>query len=145
MDIKLISATQKDYDFARMAHHQSYKDMVIRQFGSWDDKLQDDFFDKTWHRYPHAIIEVNNERCGYCSIQNEEKILWVRELVICLDYQNKGIGSSLLKKFIQRGKLEEIHVQLNVMKANSGAKRLYEKLGFQIYGENDTHYLMRIE
>ena len=145
MDIKLVDATPNDYEFSREAHHQSYRDMVVRQFGVWDESVQDDFFDKTWHRLPHSIIIVNNDTSGYCCIQSEEKILWVRELVICPGKQNNGIGTTLINKFVQQGQREGIHVQLNVMKTNVGAKRLYEKLGFRIYGDNATHFFMRYE
>ena len=39
---------QADTEFARNAHHQAYHDVVVRQFGTWDEALQDKFFDGDW-------------------------------------------------------------------------------------------------
>jgi len=143
VDLNLKSASEEDYSYAKKIHHRSYRNMVVRQFGEWDDDVQDSFFDRTWERLPHTIILAENEPVGYCCIQEEGSVLWIRELVICPEQQGHGIGTSLLEKFIQRGKNNRISVQLNVMRSNEGAKRLYEKLGFRIYGENETHFFLK--
>jgi hypothetical protein len=33
-----------DSEFGRMVHHSGYGDVVTRQFGSWDESMQDAFF-----------------------------------------------------------------------------------------------------
>ena len=37
-------AEATDAEFARSVHHRAYRDVVIRQYGMWDEKAQDDFF-----------------------------------------------------------------------------------------------------
>ena len=34
-------ATSSDTEFARISHHAAYRDVVRRQFGAWDEALQD--------------------------------------------------------------------------------------------------------
>ena len=34
-----------DFEFGRFVHHAAYQDVVTRQFGSWEEKIQDGFFE----------------------------------------------------------------------------------------------------
>ena len=145
MELKLIKAVDGDYAFAKETHHRAYRDLVLRQFGKWDDDAQDGFFDGIWENFPHTIILAEEEPVGYCCISEEGSVLWIRELVICPEQQGKGIGTSILNKFIESGRNNRRSVQLNVMRSNSVAMRLYEKLGFRVYGENGTHYFLRYD
>jgi ribosomal protein S18 acetylase RimI-like enzyme len=36
-----------------------------------------------------------------------------------------------------------IPIALQVLRSNHPAKRLYERLGFEVTGETETHYLMQ--
>ncbi len=39
-------ATSRDTEFARLSHHEAYRDVVSRQFGAWDETLQDRLFEE---------------------------------------------------------------------------------------------------
>lgn len=41
-------ATSSDTEFARTTHHAAYRDVVSRQFGAWDEALQDRLFEEKW-------------------------------------------------------------------------------------------------
>jgi hypothetical protein len=47
MDIQLVLAKDNDYDYALRIHSLTYREMVIRQFGSWDDSVQKQYFTKS--------------------------------------------------------------------------------------------------
>ena len=51
-----------------------------------------------------------------------------------------GIGTFLLKGIIALGK----PVRLQVLFENTEAANLYKRLGFQVVGESDTHFKMRL-
>lgn len=61
---------------------------------------------------------------------------------LCKQYRGHGIGAELLQKLLNglRG-LGYGEVSLSVQKANY-AVRLYKKLGFEIYTEDDEEYIM---
>lgn len=62
--------------------------------------------------------------------------LAVLGIMVHVDYQGKGIGTSLLKKVIDLADnwLMLVRLELTVFVENEGAVKLYESLGFQIEG-----------
>ena len=59
-------------------------------------------------------------------------------------YQNYGIGTYILKKYINIAKNEKKTIRLSTYKYDP-AKRLYESLGFKQYKEDDTHAYLSID
>ena len=58
------------------------------------------------------------------------------------EYRNKGIGTALMKEMLIRLKKEGYkQASLAVQKKNYAVK-MYEKVGFEIYDENDEEYIM---
>ena len=56
-------------------------------------------------------------------------------------YKRQGIGTQILKEQLLADKKSNIDTVLQVFKENP-AKKLYEKVGFEVYDETDTHYKM---
>ena len=79
---------------------------------------------------------------GYGNVDDE-----TREFAISLfnEYRNQGIGSKLMKRMISYLKAKNYaQTSLSVQKENY-AYRMYQKLGFEIIGENEEDYLMLIK
>ena len=54
-----------------------------------------------------------------------------------------GVGSALLAGVVQRAQKAALGVQLHVLHTNTAARRLYERLGFQVVGDTGSHLHMR--
>lgn len=134
-------ATEADTEFARKTHHAAYHDVIVRQFGNFDEKMQDDFFAKSWKPETHEILLSDGAEAGYCFIEHFPDHIFAHELVLSLEFQGKGIGSNLLKEVIEEAKAKNIPVKLQVLKENQ-AQHLYRKLGFKDTGITDTHIEM---
>jgi N-acetylglutamate synthase-like GNAT family acetyltransferase len=117
--------------------------MVLAQFGAWDMDVQDGFFDKSWNQGNYNIILVDGELCGFCRIDEHDTVLQLVEFAVEVNKQNRGIGSTVLSRFLDMARAKGKLAQLNVMKTNTRARALYERLGFGVYGENQIQYLMR--
>ncbi|MEI7603946.1 MAG: GNAT family N-acetyltransferase [bacterium] len=113
MTIERRQAKIEDTDFARSVHHTAYKDVVIRQFGSWDEEKQNNFFNSDWKNIDRMeIILFDDIPCGYCRFDYEKDQIIGHELVISPDFQGK-----------------KIPIRLGALKLNR-ALNLYRKLGF---------------
>lgn len=134
-------ATETDTEFARKTHHEAYHDVIVRQFGNFDEKTQDDFFAKSWKPETHEILLSDGEEAGYCSVERFPGHIFVHELVLSPGFQGKGIGSKFLQELLEEAKGENIPVRLQVLKENQ-AQHLYRKLGFKDTVITDTHIQM---
>lgn len=138
----LRPATNEDTEFARIAHHEAYRDVIERQFGSFDETAQDEFFFNSWSDSAgFQIINWAGQSAGYTHVEETSEYIYGHELVLFPDYQNKGIGSFLLNSWQENAKSKNIPLKLQVLKENK-AKELYERAGFIGTSQTDTHYEM---
>ena len=142
MTITTRPATDADTEFAREVHHAAYREVVIRQFGPWDDKEQDQHFLGDWTGAHFDIIMANGTSCGYSAVENRAEDIHVRELVIHPAHQGKGIGSFFLRQVMARGKERGVPVRLGTFHQNYRALAFYERLGFNRSGKTDIHILL---
>ncbi len=141
LELNRRPAEEKDTEFARQVHHRAYHDVVVRQFGSFEEKAQDKFFESAWKGSKHEIIYANGKPCGYFSMDESENEITLHELVLLPEFQGEGIGSKILSEVIEVAKVKNIPIRLEVLKENK-AGELYRRLGFKQNGETETHFQM---
>ncbi len=134
-------ADDSDREFVKALHKMAYHDVVMRQFGSWDDNLQELFFNKVWAPEKYKILLCDGVPCGVTSIYNKEDYIYFAELVISPDFQGRGIGSKILKKVTQESDQTGVRIRLDVLKENQ-AQHLYRRFGFIDTAETPTHFEM---
>jgi ribosomal protein S18 acetylase RimI-like enzyme len=141
MEISRRAATAEDYDLARRWHHAAFRDVVLRQFGTWDEARQDDFFDDAWTPEAKEIIVVDGVESAYCVVEHRDNAIYLVDLVISPEYQCRGIGSAILRSLQHQAAANGEPIHLRVLHANR-AKELYARLGFRPTGKTETHMLM---
>jgi ribosomal protein S18 acetylase RimI-like enzyme len=134
-------ATGADRNFAREIHHAAYRDVVVRQFGSWDDALQDAFFEKGWAAKTHDLLICEDQPCGYIVVECRDDHVFLAELVLLPKFQNRGIGSAILSETLALAASKSLPLKLQTHLCNR-AKALYERHGFKEYARTNTHILM---
>ncbi len=145
MKYSFRSCTLEDFDFLFNLKKENFKWYVDRIWG-WKDeeqkeKLKQDLNEHLSHK---RIILINNELAGVYAVHiTENGDLFINEISILRKYQNRGIGRKILEKQLKENQKNGIRTILQVFKDNP-AKKLYEQLGFKVYGETETHYQMEI-
>lgn len=141
MKISTRPKSDSDKDFARKTHHEALLDVVVRQFGEWDEQRQDGFFEQNWTDPTLEILLCDDVPCGYCSIEQHAGRIEVRELIILPDFQNRRIGSTFLRQIMDRAAAGRNKVTLQVLHQNR-AVEFYRRLGFTDCGRTDNHLRM---
>jgi hypothetical protein len=139
--VRLRPATPADTDFLRKLHHTAYRDVVVRQFGAWDEADQDAWFEKGIAEARFSIVEESGEAIGAIAVREQAGCLELVELQILSERQNQGLGSLVLEQQMQIASASGKPIRLRVLLENR-ARALYERSGFAITGQTDTHYLM---
>ena len=66
-------------------------------------------------------------------------------LCITPEHQGRGLGITVTRQFLDDARGRKCGVVLSVLKANSAAQSLYERLRFAVTEESAHHYRMRLD
>jgi ribosomal protein S18 acetylase RimI-like enzyme len=133
-------ATREDLDFLWELHVLTMQAHVELTWG-WDRVWQRDNFLKRFDTTGLEILEACGLRIGVIAVREEPDHFFLREIEIHPDWQRRGIGTSLVEKAISGANERGLPTRLQVLKVNP-ARLLYERIGFQLRGETETHFLM---
>lgn len=122
------------------------------QAWGWDPLMQQAFLTMQWAaqqrsyamQFPdadHRIIIFQNVRIGRLFLSRTEQELRLVDLTLLPEYHNQGIGTQLLKELQAEAAESNKWLRLSVIRTNP-ARRLYERLGFTVTGENDLYDFM---
>lgn len=135
-------AENKDKYYLWQLFKSAYEEVVIRQFGHWDEDLYSKYFEDSWPGNNYEILLEGDEKIGALWLVDEADYIWLREIQISPEHQGKGLGSRLLGEVLAEADQAGKPVRLRVLKA-SRALTLYDRIGFRATGEhNGTHLWM---
>lgn len=130
MDFSLKKATKTDSLF-----FYELKKMVLRKYveeiWGWDEAFQVKFHDENYHPEWSYIIKVGNNNIGTVEIKEDNDRIFICSLYILPSWQGKGVGAAVIQTQVQKAQKEDKPVELEVLKSNTGAQRLYKRLGFK--------------
>jgi len=141
-DISLRPAAETDREFLRRVQREAMRPHVERLFGAWDDAFQRERFDATTDPSTHEIIAYGGNPVGCQWVGAHADSLELVRLYLLPEAQGSGIGTKLVQRLLTRAQAQDLPVQLRVIRENP-ARRLYERLGFRVVAETETHFLMR--
>ena len=147
--IVIRDAENKDAPFLEKLYFETRRDEFAAL--GWDENqlamfLQMQFNIQTQSykmQFPDArisIIELDGAAVGRMITTGE--ILLV-DIAVLPASRNHGIGSFVLKRLLDEAKSKRKSVDLQVLKTNIPAIRLYERFGFEKTGESDLYQAMR--
>lgn len=135
------AATENDSDFVYHAKVDALKEYIHKTWG-WNEDVQKEFHKGCFNSKETEIIQVDGEDAGFLIVKEEEEEIELKEINLLRKFQNKKIGSGIIQEIIDLGRKDEKAIRLQVLKVNP-AINLYKRFGFDVYGETDTHYLMK--
>lgn len=117
----------------------------IDEVYGWDDATQLDKTKKELDKLIEfmRIISVDGKDIGITTFIEHDNIYNVGLLMIHPEYQNKGIATNILKEYINIANKDKKKLILRTYKHNP-AKRLYERLGFKVYDEDNINIYLKI-
>lgn len=129
--LKFIPANPEQYDeFLQMMWEDGQE--------YWENAMR--IMQMTWEEYAQIFrtrgevraIYQDDDLAGFCWIEERDDTFHLHGLILKTGFQGQEIGTAVLTMLAEKytGKMHKI--ELGVYQANTGAIRLYEKMGFQI-------------
>lgn len=138
--LELRPANEADFDFLWDVHVQTMKDYISRTWG-WNEDAQKKRFRERFDPSLLQVIRMKGKDVGVLAVEPEAERVVLTNIAIMPDYQRKGIGSRAISRILEDASQMKLPVDLQVLKVNP-ARALYERLGFRLIEETDTHYVM---
>ena len=145
MNVEFRKCKYSDIDFILKLKELCFKWYIEIIYG-WDIKTQRE---KTIHELDKhindmRIIKLENKDIGVTTFYEKEGTYVVGLIIIHPDYQNKGIATNVINEYINIAKNENKRIIIKTYKKNP-ARKLYKRLGFELYKEDETHVHMYID
>jgi len=105
----------------------------------WNDRRERRQFIEQVNPDTVALIEVDGAIAGFIDLRSEDGALIVHTLVLHSEHQSKGIGTAVMQGICRMADKQGCQVKLFVLKANKGAKRFYQRLGFEVASSSIYH------
>jgi ribosomal protein S18 acetylase RimI-like enzyme len=141
MKIELRQAKHEDYSYLYELKKRTLREYISKTW-DWDENWQKKYFSSNFNPDLLKIIIEGGNEIGCISIIEEDNQIFLSLIEISPEYQNQGIGSTLIKDLLIKAEKLSKSVYLQVLKTNEKAKKLYLRLGFSIIEESETHYKM---
>ena len=126
MNLKKRPTTSEDIKWLE-PFYESLMRPYVELTHSWDNTL----FKKHFNPEKIVILQVNNQDIGALKVEYHDEFIYLADLVINPNFQNKGIGTRIIKSLIAEAKQKSLPIRLKVLKCNP-ARNLYERHGFKL-------------
>ena len=113
----------------------------IEQIRGWDEGYEERRFRGNFQPDKTRVILSDDRVIGFLGVREEGDAMYVAQFYLVPEYQGQGIGTALMREVLAEGR----PVVLKVTKLNTGARRLYERLGFRVKSEVGDSFRMRAE
>jgi ribosomal protein S18 acetylase RimI-like enzyme len=133
-------AVESDYQFMWDLHRQTFRSYVEATWG-WDEEWQARYFRETRDLSHYEILNDNKQDIGCVGLRNDENVLFLEYVAILPEHQNRGLGSEVVGHVLPSAAERGVPVGLSVLRVNP-AKKLYERMGFQVIGSDEFKYYM---
>ncbi len=131
-------ATPLDKEFV----YDIKKESISKYFEptNWDEAAQRSSFEENFSVDTCSIIMVMGISVGFVIIQESRDRLWITDIYLAPPARNKGIGTGVIEDITDFARWHGKPVYISCFKANEGARRFIERLGFKISGKTNLSY-----
>lgn len=145
MKIEFRKCEFNDLDFIVNLKELCFKWYIEKIYG-WDINVQKSktLNELDRHINDMRIIKLNNEDIGITTFYEDDEAYIVGLIIIHPNYQKRGIATMIINEYINIAKRKNKKIKIKTYKENP-AKNLYERLGFKVYNEDETHVHMSID
>ncbi|MCW3125487.1 MAG: uncharacterized protein JWO03_1145 [Bacteroidetes bacterium] len=141
ISVTIVKATDRDREFFRKVHHESYRESIEAIFG-WDEEIQYRFADADFDTRNIHIILWDERPCGVVGWRDNMEETELGPLYLLAQYQGQGIGTKIVQGFIEGASERKALLKLKPLRSNLRARRLYERLGFNVTSGTDQYWFM---
>lgn len=134
--LRFRDATPGDHAFLRRLDREAYEALAVRLFGAWDEAKQRARMDYKLRELRFRIVELDGRAVGAVASSVREDHVFLHEMMILPELQNRGIGSLVLQSEMRDAHALGKPLRLHTARLNR-AQELYKRHGFRVTGGDE--------
>lgn len=142
MRIEYRRARREHHEWAYRIFRESMKPYIESTWG-WNETFQRHGFMENITQAGFTIASVGDDDIGGYCLKDRGRFLHLDMLLIDPRMQNRGLGSRIMQDLKEQSRKSGRPLQLDVLKTNEHALRLYRRLGFTSFDEDQARYRLR--
>jgi ribosomal protein S18 acetylase RimI-like enzyme len=136
--LTLREANATDAEFLLALAREAYREVLALQFSGWEEGVHGRRFAEKIASLPFFVAERDGERVAAVSSSLNPDHLRVNELVVLPAFQNRGLGSEILVRELEKARQAGVPVRLHTFRLNR-AVHFYQRHGFVVTGRRDDY------
>ena len=137
----LRPATDDDFHFL-FGLHRAAMGQYIESIWGWHDDWQEEYFQRKFEPQRRRIIQVDGRDAGVLVVEWREDEIYLGLIELLPEFQGRGIGAAVVIDLLAKAQARGLPLALHALKTNHPARRLYERLGLRVVGEEAYRYRM---
>lgn len=138
----LRTISDADYLWLWSLKRETMRTYVEQTWGKWDDDWQAERFRQNFRPDHVQVIVLDGHDAGLLHVVRSPEEIRLVNIQVSPEFQNRGLGTEVMHALLAEARREKLPLRLQVLKVNP-ARRLYERIGFAVVAETETHYQMR--
>ena len=139
---RLRPISKADFEWAFELHKVALSEYVERTWG-WDEEVQRRMFAEAFDRHPRQVIQIGGQDVGVLVVEERADELYLGLIELLPAWQNRGLGTAILRRLLQRARETHRPLSLHVLRTNARAAALYEREGLRVVDSEPDRMLMR--
>lgn len=139
--IMIYKIKRKDLPRLVSLWNQEYKILTSSHFQMTLKKAKKGYYAKMFDYYG---IYNDNILIGFLLLKKEDKILWIKHILIDKNFRKRGLGTLLLKKAEQIAKNKKINLKTEVIKENKEVIKFFFQNRFKVikFERKENQYIL---
>ena len=139
----LRTSRPTDMDVLFAIHGEVMRGYIEQATGAWDEDAERARFVARFAGRRPQVILVGYEIAGVIDVQRQPDRWTLTTIDVAPEWQNQGIGTLLIQRILDQARQRPLPLDLEVLRVNHAARRLFERLGFAVVEETADAVRMR--
>jgi ribosomal protein S18 acetylase RimI-like enzyme len=136
--------TDDDVGFLTDVFLRAMRRHITAARGDWNEEQERRQFLQQLRLPETRIIVRDGVDVGFFMTGKCGEDLELHTICVAPVHQSQGIGTAITRQIINEARTQMRGVVLSVLKVNTPARSLYERLGFDVTEASSHHYRMRL-
>jgi len=123
-----VYASSREEELVQVVWPEGQKEAFVR----WQFEMQRREYDARFPGARYDVILVDGSPAGRIWVGSDDEQLHLLDIALLTEFQNRGVGTVLLRKLIDEAKCTSKVLRHMVFVLNNDAHRFYERLGFVV-------------